>query len=558
MTNIGKWIRMVAVIWVMIIFQPHIQWAGKEKLTKEQWQEDLTFIEKTIIQKHRYPFRKISRTTLARRVQRLKGLIPQLEDYEIIVEMARLVALIGDGHSRLSLPVKEEESIQSHHPTTGAKSPIAAFRQLPLKFHYFSDGLFITEARDGYKNLLGMKVLAFDKNTTRKVLQTLKMVIHKDNTMWDLVWAPYMATMPKVLAALKLIDDPGQVSLKLQGRGGNSTVITFKPTDFGANGKWIKFMDKLAVKPLYLQQVENPFWLKFLPGKGLLYVQINKIQNKKDETLAQFSRRLAIYLKKHPVRRLVLDIRFNTGGNNYLNRSLILAILGCPNINQNGKFFTIIGRNTFSAAMNLTSQLEQWTHTLFVGEPTGSSPSHYGDSRKFRLPNSGLTLRLSSVYWRGWSVREKRQWVEPHFTTDLSSTDFLKGVDPALNLIESYQAKPTLFLQLDELFGRRKYDQAFIHYYKFKSNPDTAHISTEKTLNELGLSLLLRNQSVLAIRVLSQNLRDYPLSFEGWLLLSKAYLTIKQKDPAIKAAQKALQIKPQDPEALKLLKKIQE
>ena len=53
------------------------------------------------------------------------------------------------------------------------------------------------------------------------------------------------------------------------------------------------------------------------------------------------------------VKKVVLDLRLNGGGNNYLNRGLVLALLGAEGLNRYGRVFTIIGRNTFSAAMSL-------------------------------------------------------------------------------------------------------------------------------------------------------------------------------------------------------------
>ena len=549
--------RIMIAVFLFINLQPISRLYGQQALTKQQWLEDLEFIEQTIIKKHRYPFHKVTAGGFSKAVQRLRKQIPQLKDYEIIVEMARIVAIIGDGHSRLSLPIAESETVQSHNPSSNSMSPIHPFHQLPVKFEYFSDGLFITAAREKYKHLLGKKVTAFDNTRARKVLQILKSVIHKDNTMWDLVWAPYLATIPKVLAALKVIGSPHQVSLKLQTTPQDSTTVVMKLPDPQDKTKWTTLEDTLSSKPLYLQQPDNSFWMRFLPEKGILYVQVNRINDKKEETLAQFSRRISHFTKKNSVNRLVLDIRHNTGGNNYLNRSLILAILRSPNINKYGKLFTIIGRKTFSAAMNLASQLEQWTNTLFIGEPTGSSPSHYGDSRKFSLPNSGLTLRLSSIYWRGWTVKENRLWIAPAFSTDPSSIDFLEGKDPAMEIIKNYSQIPTLYGQLLQLLIHRKTDQAFLRYFKFKNDPETAHLSTEHTLNQLGAYLIQRKQYLLARRLLQQNLRDYPQSFAGWMLLARIYLSAKQNDKAIKTLKKALEIKPNDSEARKMLKKAQ-
>ena len=46
------------------------------------------------------------------------------------------------------------------------------------------------------------------------------------------------------------------------------------------------------------------------------------------------------------VEKLVVDLRFNSGGNNSLNRSLLHALIRCPEIQDPGSLFVIVGRQT--------------------------------------------------------------------------------------------------------------------------------------------------------------------------------------------------------------------
>src|SRR5437870_9361362 len=78
-----------------------------------------------------------------------------------------------------------------------------------------------------------------------------------------------------------------------------------------------------------------------------------------------------------------------------------------------GHLFVITGRLTFSAAMNLASRLEHETHATFVGEPTGSRPNHYGEAVTLTLPASGITVRVSTRYWRDSKPNDKRLWIAP-------------------------------------------------------------------------------------------------------------------------------------------------
>jgi hypothetical protein len=83
-----------------------------------------------------------------------------------------------------------------------------------------------------------------------------------------------------------------------------------------------------------------------------------------------------------------------------INRSLLHALIRAPELRDPGSLFVITGRGTFSAAMMFAIDLEKQSNAIFVGEPTGASLNHYGDSRKVQLPNSGLTIRVSTLYWQ--------------------------------------------------------------------------------------------------------------------------------------------------------------
>ena len=115
-------------------------------------------------------------------------------------------------------------------------------------------------------------------------------------------------------------------------------------------------------------------------------------------------------------------------------------MIRCPEVREPGSLFVIIGRGTFSAAMMFAIDLEKHTNAVFVGEPTGSSLNHYGDSRKVQLPNTGLTIRASTLYWQYSGPTDDRPWIEPHIRAELSSEDYLLSRDPALQTILDFPA----------------------------------------------------------------------------------------------------------------------
>jgi hypothetical protein len=85
----------------------------------------------------------------------------------------------------------------------------------------------------------------------------------------------------------------------------------------------------------------------------------------------------------------------------------------------------------------MVNELEKYTNAIFVGEPTGGKVNSYGDSRKITLPNSGITVRVSTLWWQE-DERDRRQWTEPQIPAELTFADYATNTDPAMKAILSY------------------------------------------------------------------------------------------------------------------------
>jgi hypothetical protein len=177
------------------------------------------------------------------------------------------------------------------------------------------------------------------------------------------------------------------------------------------------------------------YWFEVLPGERLLYAQINGVQNHPSESLEAFSHRMIDAAEGPAIDRLVLDLRWNSGGNTFLEMPLIHRLIGSRTLNRRGRLYVIIGRGTFSAAQNLATLLERHTEAIFVGEPTGSSPTFVGETIDFQLPYSGAWANVSDLLWQsGWPMDE-RTWIAPLLYTPPTFADFRENRDPAMEAI---------------------------------------------------------------------------------------------------------------------------
>ena len=530
---------------------------ARNVLTADQWRKDLKELAAQLTQRHRAPFHAVSQYDFEKAVADLDRRLPDLADHQVIVEMARLVAMIGDGHTRLAFPLSPGiEPVKTHRSTPAPADKALLFRRLPLGLYLFKDGLFVQRAAPEFRHLLGAKVLKVGSVPAEQALESVRGLVSRDNEMGFKNAAPFMLGLSEVLHAVGLAASPDRAQFALLDRSGRETSVELLALPAGVEPAWI-YLHEVEPSPLPLWP-KNPklaFWFEYLKDSGTLYVQINEIGPSEKETFAQFVSRVQDFSSSQVVNRCVIDLRQNGGGNNYLNRSLTLGLIRAEKLNRQGRLFTIIGRETFSAAMNLVSQLEIFTNTLFVGEPTGASPSHYGDARRFVLPESGLTVRISSIYWRDWSADEKRTWVSPDIPSEPTMADYLAHRDPALEAIMAFDPDQSLLESLREAYALGGLSGAYLRYYKFKTDPANVQVQTEDVLNCLGAYLLEQKKYEDAGQVFAQNLEDYPDSFEAHLGLGETYLATQDKAKAAASFERALKLKPGDARAAALLKK---
>jgi len=390
----------------------------------QKWREDLHFMAREMERLHKNLYHDISREEFSTRVAALNDQIPSLSRHQIIVEMAKIAAAVGDGHTNLA-------------PT---RDPKIGFRILPIALYFFEDGLFIRAAHNSQSGLLGARVLRIGKAGVADAYATVKTMISRDNEQGVLYWAPQFLVMPEVLHALGLVDDLESVRLTIE-QDGKRRDVTLHPlglaemmppdTDMTWSRRegWIDARGESD--PLWLADAKSSARMQLLPGTRTLYVQLNQISDQ----LPQFADAMRRKIAADGVDRLILDLRLNRGGHGDFNVALVRAIIQSEKIDQPGRFFCIIGRATFSAAQSLIDQLERDTNVTFVGEPSGSKGNAFGDSRKITLPNSGITVRASIYYWQEWFPEDKREATAPKIAALLTFDAYRNNIDPALRAL---------------------------------------------------------------------------------------------------------------------------
>jgi len=296
--------------------------------------------------------------------------------------------------------------------------------------------------------------------------------------------------------------------------------------------------------PLWLQQPERAYWFKILPDRTL-YINHRAVQFIDAGVLNEvFFRRAFAAGDSAGVERVVLDMRVNGGGNNFLNRFLVKEIIRRPQLDRSNRLFVLIGRGVFSAAQNLVNELDFYTDATFVGEPTGNAPNQYGDARIFELPNSKLRVFISSLYWQGHSAMDTRTWFTPDVFVEATSSDYRAKRDPVLETALRRATGPSFGQQLSD--DAERGDSAAVRrsVEAYRANIENRYRNLENDVNAAGYELLNAGRPNAALTVFHVNVALFPRSANAFDSLGEALEKAGQRDAAVAAYRKAVELDP--------------
>jgi hypothetical protein len=389
----------------------------------DRWQHDLGYLDRRLEEMHCKIGIKDPRDSLRAAIRSLRERVPSLKDHQIVVEIQRVMAQAGDGHTRLWWP---------------NAGPYAQSR-FPIEFYLYSDGLFVRRAARSLAAAVGGRVIQIGGHTAADALKRVEPLCSVDGPMGIKAEAPRLLSMPDVLDTLGLIDDRDHVALVVERADGGRIAVELTRASPGTDARadWLSINAQAkGPLPAYLRGTEKHFRFEHVPEARLVYFQYNAVADQGDESLAQFCRRMMAFIDKNHVEYLTIDLRHNGGGNGLLNRSLLRELARSDTINRRGHLFVILGRSTFSAAMTVATDLERQTECLFVGEPSCSSPNCRGQANPINLPCSGLRLSCASLYYQGALLSsDRRPWIAPDIVAELSSSDEANNRDPALEAV---------------------------------------------------------------------------------------------------------------------------
>lgn len=385
------------------------------------WRSDLQRLFSEARAQHAGPARPAWQPQFEAAVMQLASRVPELSDERLATEVQRLLAMLHDGHSLLYV----------------MSTPRVQLTTLPIDLYWFDDGLYITGGiNQEADRLMGSRVARIDGRTPEDLLERLEPYISGDNERAARAFSPIYLTVPAFLETIGVRFPNGRVAFTLTDSAGRERTVLLSP------GPMRRHHHKLgapkrspAPPPLYLEQMQRPYWMRRLPQYHALYFQFNQVMNGEGESLAGFAARLADTLSLPAIRYVIVDVRHNNGGNNGLLAPLLETLAGFGRTRGGQRIYVITSRSTFSAAQNFINRLDRAVHPMFAGEPTMSSPNFTGEDNEVVLPYSGLQVSISNRYWQDSDPDDRRHWLPVQLPVPLTAAAWLRNQDPVLDAV---------------------------------------------------------------------------------------------------------------------------
>lgn len=396
----------------------------------ESWREDLNYLIRMIEDTHPNPFFSGNENEFKQMSNWIEANIPFMDRNQIIISFMRLAGLVGvngyDGHTGL----------------WPYRAP-ADFNLYPLRLYLFEDGLYVVDAEPN-KELIGARLDSINGYSTNELLELIDPFISRDGPMWVKSWAPIHLISREFQEVLRFSGKNGHSVFSISKGGKPSTIELSSISHKVYHERFPMYLWQgilpFADSPSYLNPKDPYYWYEEIPDSKSLYFQYNAVtaENKGGIKLDTIITELDKIIRSGSVDRLIIDARLNGGGDNTAYGNLLNYLIENPFFEEDGKLFVLIGRATFSAGVNFVTDVEHKTNAILIGEPTGGSPNQYGDPKRIVLPNSGISLRISTQYWNKAGSNDHRYDHEPDLKVPALSSDYFSGKDRLLEKALKY------------------------------------------------------------------------------------------------------------------------
>jgi hypothetical protein len=529
--------------------------AGQGKAaTVPDWRHDIDEIVKDIRLLHPDPFAKTGRLTFLREAEALKVALPSLTEEERVVRAMRLVASLQDGHTHL-------------------EPDAPAFADwYPVRLYEFTDGLFVTSAHRSVSELAGARVLEIAGRPAGGVVAEARKLLGADNA-FDARERLYAVHSAALMKGLGYTAPDGRLRVKFQLHDGKVEEHRLAPrrTDdprykaddstfewqyrtevfglpFGTDKDWVSAYKGLPASAFDTEDTSRPphltcrglFVARPMPQQDAYFVQVNQVN---DTTFVTFFQTVMRDVDRARPRRLILDWRYNYGGDGSKVNFVIREFIKRSDNPPWKELYILTGRKTFSAAIMALDVFLRHTQFTTVGEPTGSALNHFGDPTVRNYPRTGLRMTVSTLRHQLSSSDDLSEFIPVDVPAPFSFTDYAAGRDPAVDAIlrgEEMRSIPVIALSDGGAAARRAYEDRKARFAKYGWWAPPREID----LRHVAQALRHQKRVTDALEACRLNAEMHPYVWNVWLNLGSTQRAAGHTVESLRSLRRVLELDP--------------
>lgn len=384
------------------------------------WKSDIEFLKKELPLKHKNFFFQYPEASFNRDLDQLISVCSGLSDLQVALKLQQIVVKAGDAHSGVEY-----------------------YKFMDKKFFFavssswLSDGLFILATSKGNREILGTKLEKINGTPIETIVDSLSTLFVVDNDACKKVSIPNLIRYPELLEYFGF-GSREKTDLTVISPDGSEKIhsVVFKEDN---DSVYVEF--KPDTLPFYRRSPEKFFNEKYFEQDSIYFVQYNRCWSKEleegygDKTKAakmpsfvEFEQTVFKTIREKPIKKLIVDLRFNSGGSSLQGTDFVKQLAGMESINRRNKIYVVIGKRTFSSAIINVMDFKRYTKAVTIGEETSGSPNHFGELKTFSLPSSQLKIAYSTKYFK--LVDGKGKSIVPDIKCATGLSDVARGVDP--------------------------------------------------------------------------------------------------------------------------------
>jgi hypothetical protein len=401
-------------------------------------------------------FSPAARAEADRQIAALKSAPTPLDRGSFHVALLRITALADNGHTNLYYGKGDRQNYA------------------PLRVGLFADGLYVLRAKSAYADLLGARVEGIEGRPTREVMAALEQ-LHGGTEGWRRTQAAIYVQSPEILYGAAIGSRPDQTQWTLRLPNGSEVTRTLPGEISGENephaemtrwlspqkmkgepSNWRALLSSDADLPLSLRDFNSTFRRGWIDHGCTLFIQLKAIADADTQHIGDFLSATTDEMRAHRPCNIILDMRFNTGGD-YTKVARFASRL--PDfVPPNGRIYLLTSPQTFSAAITTTAFVKQaaGSRAIILGEPVGDRLTFYGEGNAGCLPHADLCLHYATgmhdyahrcddwdrCYWLNWVFAVQVRSLAPDETIRMTFADYAAQRDPVFERAVALAADP--------------------------------------------------------------------------------------------------------------------